>query len=416
MAEVDTSIYKQPQTNPLDNLTKIMGVVGQANQNKLFQQTYQAREGVAKAYRDNVGPDGKIDQGGLLRDLAQSGFGAGEATGQGISNATADFGLAKARTDYVANTLGTAINSPNLTPQSVTGTLLTLGKAANIPPEMIHHFISTLPNNPKALRNHLTNIQNTLLGMQGAARTETIGPEGERSSVPLAAVTGAKTPTGLSPAAGAAAQITGGGSGTLLANARENSVSFPRQVFPLEQAISSLERLGPQGTGPGSDTINHIKSFALTMGMPSVDAKKIVDFDTAKKYLTDFVNQTGNSGTNEKLQAAFAGNPSVHIANESAVKVAKAALALRRADEARMKAFEDAGLPESDFAKFAGKWNREHDVRVYGMDLMTAEQRKNVLKDLPQSKRDLFMFDAHQAEQLGILRPPRLLPPPDKKK
>ncbi len=213
-----------------------------------------------------------------------------------------------------------------------------------------------------------------------------------------------------------AATQTAAGSGQSLQNEYGHSAQYAQQVFPLEQAIPALQRLGKTGTGPGTETINQIKSFAMSMGMPGVNEKGIVDFDKAKKYLTDFVNQTGNSGTNDKLAAAFAGNPSVNISNAAAVDVAKAALALRRMREARLRAFDAKGLPEKDFSKFASQWNRDIDPRVFGFDLMNAKQRQAVLESLPKGKRDKFMFDLQQAEEGGLLRPPAEMPPQTKKK
>ncbi|THD45891.1 MAG: hypothetical protein E8A46_27880, partial [Bradyrhizobium sp.] len=179
-----------------------------------------------------------------------------------------------------------------------------------------------------------------------------------------------------------AQQVAGTESGKSLADARNRSLNFKQEVFPLEQAIPALEKLGTKGSGPGTESINHLKSFVLS-NIPGADFKGLKDdvaiYDKAKQYLTDFVNQNGNSGTNDKLAAAFAGNPSVNISNAAAVDVAKSALSLRRMKQAQLVAFEHSGLPESDYAKFASKWNAHADPRAYGFDLMTPAQRKRAL-------------------------------------
>ena len=211
----------------------------------------------------------------------------------------------------------------------------------------------------------------------------------------------------------AAGQAAGTASGSLMSQAYARSADYNRQVFPLETAIDSLQRLGATGTGPGTDTLNHVKSFLLSSGVPGIDVGKIKDFDEAKKYLTDYVNQTGSSGTNDKLAAAFAGNPSVHISNAAAVDVSKAALALRRMEEARTRAWDAAGLPEKDYNKFASRFNAQTDPRVYGFDLMNPAQRKTVLQGISSdAKRSQFMMDVQDAERSGLIRPPQLLPPP----
>ncbi|WP_368507894.1 hypothetical protein [Bradyrhizobium lupini] len=202
----------------------------------------------------------------------------------------------------------------------------------------------------------------------------------------------------------------GEGSGDELVNARHRSINFQQEVFPLEQAIPALEKLGTKGSGPGTESINHLKSFVLS-NIPGADFKGLKDdvatYDKAKKYLTDFVNQNGNSGTNDKLAAAFAGNPSVNISNAAAVDVAKSALALRRMKQAQLAAFEQSGLPESEFGKFASKWNVTADPRAYGFDMMSAAQRKSILDGLPKGKRELFMLNVQDAAEQGLIKAPR---------
>ena len=406
MADV-SALYPQPAKPPdtLGDLSKVLSVVGAANQNALFQRQFPA--------------------------LAEQP--AAVLQGQQIANTTAQFEQQAKQQGFLINSLGTLADLPKPTLRDVDNFMVRAARNTNIPSGMLTSWRSSLPSEPGKLKEALTTFRNMAIGSAGLSEPTTAGitPEGAARSgtrgqfnyqaqgVPMApgAAPGVRPPnapgiqTELPPAARAAAAVTGTGAGEALATARNQSIAYPNQVFPLEQAIDDLEKLGTKGTGPGSETLNHIKSFALTMGVPGVDEKEVATYDKAKKYLTDFVNQTGNSSTNDKLAAAFAGNPSTNISNAAAKDVAKAALALRRSQELRTRAFEESGLPETDYAKFAGKWNREHDVRVYGWDLMTADQRKKILKELPQNKRDLFMLDVEDAEKFGVIRPPRLLPP-----
>lgn len=219
--------------------------------------------------------------------------------------------------------------------------------------------------------------------------------------------TAAPMATSLAPGEGEAKRATGAGSGQSLAAARDQASDYQRSVFPLEQAIPALEKLGKTGTGPGTEQFNQVKSFLQSAGLPGIDVEKIKNFDEAKKYLTDFVNQNGSTGTNDKLAAAFAGNPSVNISNAAAVDVAKSALSLRRMKQAQLDAFEKAGLPESDYSKFVSKWNVNNDPRVYGFDMMTPTQRKAVLSSLPEAKRQMFMFSVQQASEDGLIKAPK---------
>jgi hypothetical protein len=245
-------------------------------------------------------------------------------------------------------------------------------------------------------------------GPAAATQSQTAAPRG--AAAPQRNVPAAPIMAAPAPGQAAAKERAGSGSGEELVDARHRSLNFQQEVFPLEQAIPALEKLGTKGSGPGTESINHLKSFVLS-NIPGADFKGLRDdvatYDKAKKYLTDFVNQNGNSGTNDKLAAAFAGNPSVNISNAAAADVAKSALALRRMKQAQLMAFEHSGLPESDYAKFASKWNAHADPRAYGFDLMTPARRKATLETLPKGRRELFMLNVQDAAEQGMIRTPR---------
>lgn len=214
------------------------------------------------------------------------------------------------------------------------------------------------------------------------------------------------------PAPGEAEAKTkaGGAGGAMLAEERVRASNFRREVYPLEQAIPALERLGKTGTGPGTEEVNKIKSFLQSAGVPGIDVNKIKDFDEAHKYLTDWVTANGDSSTNDKLAAAFASNASTKISNAAAVDVAKAALSLRRMKQAQLEEFEASGLPESQYGKWAAKWNREQDPRVYGWDYMNDSQKKTFLQSVTGPKRDLIIMQLHRAADNGFVDPQSLVP------
>src|SRR6201986_5445644 len=106
-----------PAQNGFSSMTPagVVGLVNGINQAKLFQQQYDARQGVADAYRNNIGDDGTINQPGLMRDLGRSGFGAGEALHQGTANAQAQFELEAKQNQYLRDSIGVMADSPNPT-------------------------------------------------------------------------------------------------------------------------------------------------------------------------------------------------------------------------------------------------------------------------------------------------------------
>lgn len=204
-------------------------------------------------------------------------------------------------------------------------------------------------------------------------------------------------PTGLPPGVAEARTAAGGPSGTQLANDRLEASHFQRDVFPLSQAIPDLEKLGPKGTGPGTDTINHLKSFILS-NVPGINKDdpafaSVPTYDKAKKYLTDFVNQTGNSGTNDKLAAAFAGNPSVGISNAAAVDVAKSALALRRMKQAVVLNFENNDGKPEEYSSYVTKQMNQLDPRAFGVDMMNDNAKQKLLTQLNKNPKEKANFE-----------------------
>lgn len=191
-----------------------------------------------------------------------------------------------------------------------------------------------------------------------------------------------------------------------LAEERKRATNFQREVFPLAQAIPALETLGTKGTGPGTETINHLKSFILS-NIPGVKESDfngtVADYDKAKKYLTDFVNQTGNSGTNDKLAAAFAGNPSVGISNAAAVDVAKSALSLRRMQQAVYQEFEAQGLPARSFTRWLAQRTQQTDPRAFGVDMMSKDKLEALQKSFKtQQEADQFERSLNLAKNMGF--------------
>lgn len=217
---------------------------------------------------------------------------------------------------------------------------------------------------------------------------------------------------GLPPGETEAQKITGEASGTQLAQARVKAANFQRDVFPLMQAIPALEKLGPKGTGPGSETINNLKSFILT-NVPGIKESdpvfsSVPTYDKAKKYLTQIASESGSTGTNDKLAATFAANPSVGISNAAASDVAKSIMTMRRMDSALQQEWDRLGLPDNQYSKWLARRNAEVDPRAFGVDMMSPEAKNKLSETLKKSKneRDRFEKSLELAHSLGFVTPP----------
>lgn len=387
MGDVASPTYPtyQPQQNQgllAGDPTKVIGIINALNQNKLFQAQYPALSQQPQAALD----------------------------GQNIANATHQLEQDDKTTQILAHQF--AILPDDATKEQIYNRKAEIRAVfPNIPAAKINSFADdTLLHNPNGIKHGLDTLRTMGISPETmVSRVE--GPptsSGQPTKQPLTtAIRAGAQPTGLSPKETATQQQTGSGAGSAINDARLRNVNYPQEVFGLEQAIPALEKLGKTGTGPGTEELNHVKSFLQSAGIPGLDVDKIKNFDEAQKYLTDYARQNGDSGTNDKLAASFKANPSVGISNAAATQVAKSALTLRRMQQARTIAFENSGKSDEDYPKEAGKWNREHDPRAYGFDLMSPEQRKATLESLPAGKREIFMMDVQDALKNGIIKSPK---------
>jgi hypothetical protein len=461
------SLYPQPpgQNSLLSNPQAVVGLVNQLNQNKLFNQTYAAKQAVGQAYQEAIRPDGTTDIPAFMSGVKSNpnaAFGAPEAgqdalsqRGQQISNASAQFGLSAGQNNLVMNSLAGLAAKPDLSYGDVQNFVATTARNTGIPSSVLNGWAQSLPRDPTALRHSLVTIGTVAAGTPGmlgrvtgapnaegapteispaqaafagtspsAVRTDAqgnaLGPNGQPTNAPVSLNRQGQgtnpsqlTPvqpgvqTGVSPGQNEAQRNVGAASGAQLASDLTDSANFKRSVYPLEQAIPALERLGTSGTGPGSDTFNNVKSFIQTLGLPGVDAGKIKDYDEANKYLTDFVNQNGNTATNDKLAAAFAGNPSTKISNAASIDVAKSALALRYMKQAQVLEFQKTGLPESQYTKWSSNWVNQQDPRGYGYALMTPDAQQKLIGNLKGPDRTRFLSSLQAADRNGVIAPPQ---------
>lgn len=221
------------------------------------------------------------------------------------------------------------------------------------------------------------------------------------------AAPGLKTVQGqYAPGVQEAAKVTGQASGEQLARHREMVANYQQRVLPLEKGIDALEKLGTKGSGPGTETINNFKSFLLSNvpGITEEQLSSVKDFDSAKKYFTQYVNENGSTGTNDKLAAAFSGNPSTSISNAVAKDVAKTALSLAKMQVAMNQEFEKTGLPDDQYSKWQAKNFNKYDPRAFGVNLMTSETRSKLIKNMTADEKAKFKESVNAAEKLGLIK------------
>lgn len=211
--------------------------------------------------------------------------------------------------------------------------------------------------------------------------------------------------SGPAPGVVESAKTNADNSTKMLNTDQANERNYQADVIPLEKARDALVQLGTRGTGPGKEQLNEIQSFLISQGiLPASESVK--NFDEARKYLVQYARSVGDTGTNDKLAAAFAGNPSTGISNAAAVDVVKTALALRRLQNARVQAFAATNEPPANYAKWAVNWASNQDPVAYGFDMMSPQARNAYYQGLKPAQKQKFLSSLQMATQLGLVTPP----------
>lgn len=425
MAEVDTSIYKnvgagnQPMTP-----AQVMQMIGGINQIRLQNQEINARNGIAAAYNGNPSPN--------LSTLARgAGYMAPSVVGQAQNNITTQLANEKAQQTYLRSTLGSLASLPNPSMRDVNNWAVTVARNTNAPPQMIQQIVdgaSTFANDPKALKKYIA-TQGIISMGTGALAGETGAPTAAGQPMSITAGEGILNRAGVGPGSiGANPQAETGmptamapgfehaaqASGALMGAARARAAHFGADIYPLEQSLGALERLGPTGTGPGTDELNTIKSFLQSNlnWLPGVkiDPNSIKDFDEAKKYLTQAAGSRAAAfghGTDQALSTALTANPNTHISNLAAVDLTKATIALRRMEQAQTLQADRIGVQPGQFATWAARWATNVDPRAFMVDLLDQKQLQNLQKTLKNPKeRARFNSSVQMAIDNGIITRP----------
>lgn len=440
MAEVDTSIYKNligNQKDPIKEAAGIMGLVGSMNQNKLFEQTYGARERIGDAYKRNVGPDGKINYPGLSRDIGQGGgFLAGEALGTAGTNATNQFALDSAQTKYVQQSLSALASMKDLTPAHV-ARWATQASRNGVSQDIISGILDSVysesgKRDPKALRNAL--IRQGALSLGTGALEETEGPptgEGAGTKITKGRKMELIAPGGASaPAApGQPAQegmvstnppgfekVAGAGADAYN-SAVARSGRYAADIFPLKKALEGVIKLGPEGMGPGADEMNTLKSFLLTNkkyipGADDIDPEKISTFEQTKKYMVNLAGDNAarfGHGTDQALSTALAASPNVKLSQLAAKDLLIANIALRRMSQVQDLQAVELGFDKAPakYGPWAAKWANNVDPRAFMIDEMDDVQKKRLFESIKTpAQKEKFNRSVKMAIEAGVMEPP----------
>lgn len=449
MPDVDTSIYKpQPRQDVFGRLGGVVNVGNALLSGQLARQTVDANQGVGDALKAGIDPaTGTFDPATMARAIksgaADPGYQTGAVLGEGNTIQSGATGNARDQTSDFWRGLGaTALTDPNLNHAKAVGLVNSYNKTGRITPSVAANILRDIPSSddPQVLHQYIAGRMGSTLPEGGAslvpgplsasgAPTQTttgamvgkmLNPDG---TVPPAAGPGAAgavpRPNGGQPGAASAGTVQMGfGVGTqkLMQDSvdqysadRTLGANFQAAYTPLTQAIDHLEKLGPSGTGPGTQEYSMLMGFlqAFAPGTLTPDRLKTLnDYQSASKYIEQIASQAAASigpHTNAGLDAAFKGNASMDKTQDVNLGVLKKATSLLRMRQAQQAEFARQGGDPTQYANWSQKWAVDQDPRAYGVDLMSKKQQQDLYKGLSGDERKKFNASLKAAIGNGLV-------------
>ncbi len=230
------------------------------------------------------------------------------------------------------------------------------------------------------------------------------GQQGQPGMAPGGNIAG--IPAGMSPAAQAASQKSGGDSADQMAALRSEVGGSANRILQLQNASTALEGAW---TGKGSQKIQDLRSLLVTTGFvtPAL-ADKVKNFDEAKKYmLASMLSRGAGLGinTNEKLAALSGASANTDISQLAAKDIIRTTIGLEKAQQAQYAAFQKTGLPAEQFADWATNWNGSRDLRAYPLMQKPAAERVKFIEALKPAEKARIIDTLREGISLGKLSP-----------
>lgn len=216
--------------------------------------------------------------------------------------------------------------------------------------------------------------------------------------------------TDLGPGVAEARGAVTSQSGKQFADELTKARNFKQDLYPAEAALKGVQELGEREVGPGTPTLNDLKSAIITW-LPNADraeVEKVGKFQETRKYLSQIARQSGNTGTNDQLAAAFEANPLITMSKAATENVLKSVIALRKMQHAQVLLAESEDVKPEDYSKWVAKNQNNFDARAFGFDIMSDEAKKKLVTELKKDPKALRKFEytlqfAHDAD---LIAPP----------
>lgn len=430
MADIN-ALYPQPQKQDQGNLlsgdpSKIIGLA-----NAL--QTYSGRNAIGDIYRQNIRPDGTLDEAGVIKGIKgspQAGWMAPEAVGgaltreqQRIANTKSQFDLDAAQYQHVINQLGTLADKKNPTGSDVHDVLVRAARTTNIPSARLTAIGSELLRDPATLQKRLLDLRKQSIGSagvsgeaplpvdaSGAARRGTVGQflESTVSGNGNSGNGGPGIQTGLSPSAQSAATVSGGAGAGAAVRLREAADLAPNAKAMLGNLEEDLKGFT---SGPAADWTKVAKAWTnRNVPLPKdwqFDPKSIASQEQFTKQAYQLAQQQfaaiGGTGTDAKFSSAFETNPHEtlsHLGNEGIIRLLKGNQDAISAKYKAWQQYRKAHGPDS-YDDFSEEFNSSYDPRVFQFKYMSKADRQKYVDRMDDKDRGKFLQDLHAARKRG---------------
>lgn len=385
------------QPNALQTVSNLAALQGQLNTNKMFPGALQGQQIANARSQQELNNQYAANYRTVLSSVAPGADAAdyAAAVARGIGTLySADYAASQAgNTDFAALAKQAAVQSGSGTAMEAQfGTPETRNLGGKV-------FTVDV--------NRVTGQANTLGGNAGT-QTPTLSPSeintpaytkiDPTTGVPEMVTKGAAAAnpsnpaviqTGLPPGAAGGREAVGVASGNQyaadLAGQTENGINIA-QMKEVDQLLQA-----PEGqTGPGTQAFNKWRDAAIAfLGpnaklIPGLDANTLqaATQDELRKYMTRLAGVNGSpfgAGTDYRLAQAATGNANPDMSNLANRDVERMNLALSRAQQARLAAFQQTGLPPEQYSTWASNWSRQVDPRAFMLDLLSPAERQKML-------------------------------------
>lgn len=420
MADI-SSLYPQPPAAQQPNVlssgdpSKILGLIGQAQD----IQKFQAAKAAGEAAQSAIDPTGNYDPTAnmnALRNNPNAALVAPEAIRGILERQAQQIEQRRAQAQDAATLFGGLADEKNPTALDVHKRQATAATIyPNLPAPVIagmgNHVLSS-GDSPEAIKRNAATLKNMAVGAAGtSARTPgPPAPTGAATSQSIGQANyGGAQP--VEPPPGTKATMEGAAASYI--SASEAAGKYGNRVNPLRQAIPILEGMSETDIGPTSDKFNDIKSTIVSLGagtLAGIDPEKIKDFNEVKKYFNQYSAQAAamlGPKTNDGLATAVTSNPNVHMDKLSALELSKVALGIERMQQAGVLEFNDRvdrgqSLPQ-DFNHFMTDWATKQDPRAFVYDLMTKEQQEKLKRTLSPAELTKIRNGMNLADRHGLL-------------